>query len=423
MLPSEEVMILTDRFASAVKLPSGKTEYIFPDSKLKKFGLRVRAGGTKTWIVQYRFGTRQPRITIGSIEQLTAVKAREKAGEILAKVRLGIDPQTERRGAIEKANDRFEDLGQRYLKYQEKELRPGSYDQVKRHVLKYWAPFNERSILSITRKDVGRRLKEIAETSGVVTANRARATLSAMFTWAMKEDDFDIEVNPVIATNKAGSEAPRKRKLSNAEIVEVWRACDREDDFCTIVKLLLLTGQRREEVGGLMDRELDFGERLWDLPAERAKNNLEHWVPLADSAIALLSLHRRRPNRIPGPDRVAMVFGETENRPFSGWSRAKRALDDRIAEARKQAGLTDPFPPWVIHDLRRTVATGMAGLKTLPHVVEAVLNHRSGSKAGVAGTYNLEEYLPEKRQALDIWAAHIEGLLADKPLNVVQLRG
>ena len=119
-----------------------------------------------------------------------------------------------------------------------------------------------------------------------------------------------------------------------------------------------------------------------------------------------------------------MVFGETENRPFSGWSRAKRALDDRIAEARKKAGISDPFPPYVIHDLRRTVATRMAeDLKTLPHVVEAVLNHRSGSKAGVAGTYNLAEYLPEKRQALDMWSAHIEALLADKPLNVVQLRG
>jgi integrase len=419
-------MILTDRFAATVKLPQSKKEHIFPDAKLKKFGLRVRAGGTKTWIVQYRFGDRQPRITIGSIQQLTAVEARDKAADILAKVRLGIDPQAERQAAIEQANakadDRFEDLGQRYLKYQEKELRPGSYDQVERHVEKYWAPFNKKTVTSITRKDVGKRIKEIAEESGVVTANRARSTLSAMYTWAMKEDDFDIEVNPVIATNKAGGETARKRKLSNAEIVEVWRACDREDDFCTIVKLLLLTGQRREEVGGLVDREIDFRERLWDLPAERAKNNLEHWVPLSDSAVTLLSLHRQRSDRAPGPDR-SKVFGETGSRPFSGWSRAKAALDDRIAEARKKAGITEPFPAFVIHDFRRTVATRMAeDLKTLPHIVEAVLNHRSGSKAGVAGTYNLAEYLPEKRMALDLWAARIEGLLADKPLNVVQLR-
>jgi integrase len=403
-----------------VKLPPAKKEHIFWDGKLTKFGLRVRVGGTKTWIVQYRFGTRQPRITIGSIHEVSATDARETAQTMLAKVRLGIDPQAERRTAIDKAGDLFEDLGQRYLKFQRSELRPGSYDQVERHVEKYWAPFNGYSIHSITRKDVAKRIKVIAETSGVVTANRSRATLAALFTWAMKEGE--IEFNPVTATNKAGDETPRKRKLSNAEIVELWQACARPDDFCVIVKLLLLTGQRREEVGGLADSELNFGDRLWLIPAARAKNNLEHLVPLSDAAVALLTQHRRRPDRIPGPDRT-LIFGETDNRTFSGWSRAKRALDDRISRARKEAGIDEPFPACVIHDLRRTAATGMAGLKTLPHVVEAVLNHRSGSKAGVAGTYNLEDYLPEKRQALDIWVAHIEGLLAKKPLNVVQLRG
>jgi hypothetical protein len=133
-------------------------------------------------------------------------------------------------------------------------------------------------------------------------------------------------------------------------------------------------------------------------------------------ALSLLHSHRR----IAGRD---LFFGETENGPFQSWSWNRRELDKRIADARKAAGNNAPFVPWVLHDVRRTVATGLAELGVQPHVIEAVLNHVSGSRRGVAGIYNRATYANEKRQALDLWAAHIEALLADKPLNVVQLRG
>jgi integrase len=406
-------MTLNDRYASTAKLPPGKSEHIFWDGKLTKFGLRVRAGGTRTWIVQYRFGTRQPRITIGTIKEVSATDARETAQTILAKVRLGIDPQAERRTAIDKAGDFFEDLGQRYLKAAKSRLKPGSYDQVERHVTKYWAPFNRRSIHAINRADVAKRIGEIAEASGIVTANRARATLAAVFTWAMRQGE--LEANPVTATNKAGEETPRDRVLPDSELVEVWKAC-RDDDFGTIVRLLILTGQRREEVGGMADSEIATDKQLWSLPRDRTKNNLPHDVPLSGTAVALLAQHPRRSKR-------DLIFGDTESRPFSGWSRARRGLDVRISEARKEAKIDAPLAAWTLHDLRRSVATRLGDLGIQPHVIEALLNHISGSKSGVAGIYNRATYTAEKRQAVDIWAAHLDALLAGKPLNVVQLRG
>jgi integrase len=405
-------MNLTDRTARAERLPAGKTDAIVFDEKLPGFGLRIRAGGKKTWIAQYRFGTAQRRLNIGSIEEVNAAKARQSAANIFAKVRLGQDPQAERRSEQRKAGDVFEDLGQRYLKAKGG-LRAGSYREIERHIEKYWAPFNRRSIHTITRADVAKRLAEIADASGIVTANRARATLAAVFTWAMRQGE--LEANPVTATNKAGEETPRDRVLPDSELVEVWKAC-KDDDFGTIVRLLILTGQRREEVGGMADSEIKVESRLWSLPRDRTKNKLPHDVPLSETALALLAAHPRRPKR-------DLVFGDTESRPFSGWSRARRALDVRISEARTEASIEIPLAPFTLHDLRRSMATRLGDLGIQPHVIEALLNHISGSKSGVAGIYNRATYAAEKRQAVDIWAAHLEALLAEKPLNVVQLRG
>lgn len=406
-------MKLTDRTALSERLPAGKADIILFDDKLPGFGLRIRSGGKKTWIAQYRFGTAQRRLNIGSIDEVNAAKARQSAADIFAKVRLGQDPQAERRSEQQKAGDVFEELGQRYLKAAKARLREGSYREVERHIEKYWAPFNRRSIHAINRADVAKRIGEIADASGVVTANRARATLAAVFTWAMRQGE--LEANPVSATNKAGEEQPRDRVLPDGEIVEVWKAC-KDDDFGTIVRLLILTGQRREEVGGMADSEIKVESRLWSLPRDRTKNKLPHDVPLSDTALALLAAHPRRPKR-------DLIFGDTESRPFSGWSRARRALDARIAEARSEAGIETTLAPWTLHDLRRSMATRLGDLGIQPHVIEALLNHISGSRAGVAGIYNRATYAAEKRQAVDIWAAHLESLLADKPLNVVQLRG
>jgi integrase len=229
-----------------------------------------------------------------------------------------------------------------------------------------------------------------------VTANRARQSLSTFFGWAMREGL--AETNPVNATNQAVEEKSRERVLSDDELAAIWRACP-DDNFGAIVRLLMLTGQRREEVGGLRRSEIDWEKALWSLPPHRTKNGLAHEVPLSAPALAIITAAMATSNRM-------VLFGY-EERPFSGWSSAKAALEKSL----KEAGTS--IADWRLHDLRRTAATRMADTGTLPHVIEAILNHISGHKAGVAGVYNRAVYAKEKGEALDRWAAHIEALVKD----------
>jgi len=168
-------------------------------------------------------------------------------------------------------------------------------------------------------------------------------------------------------------EVSREHVVTDEELAAIWRAC-RDDDYGRIVRLLILTGQRRDEVGDMKWTELDLDRRIWAIPRERTKNGLTHEVPLSDVALEILQSIPRRDGR-------DFVFGEGRG-GFSGWSKSKTRLDARIAKA----GAV--MRPWRLHDLRRTVATHIAEMGTLPHVVEAILNHVSGHKAGVAGIYN-----------------------------------
>ncbi len=414
-------MKITDDAVRALKLAAGQTDRIEFDDKLPGFGVRVRAGTNrvrKSYIAQYRFGTVQRRMVIGTTEEITAPKARKEAGDILAKARLGTDAQAARKAEHDKAADKFSELKEAYLVVKRVKLRGRSIVEVERHLnggqegaCKYWATFHSRSVHSIGRADVAARLVAIAEESGDVAANRARATLGAMYAWAMTKGM--AEANPVIGTEKL-EESSRTRILTAAELVDVWNACG-DDDYGRIVRLLMLTGQRRQEVGGITDVEIDEVERQWKLPAERTKNKHEHIVPLSDAALAVLRGHPRREGR-------TNLFGTGEG-AFSGWSKARTLMDERIAKARAGRRGVKAMEPWVLHDLRRTMATGMARLKVLPHVIEAVINHhRSGHQGGVAGVYNLETYLPEKRQALDLWADHVLALVAGKASNIVPMR-
>jgi integrase len=215
------------------------------------------------------------------------------------------------------------------------------------------------------------------------------------------------EVNPVIGTNRAVDETSRDRVLSDEEPAAVWRAC-RDDDYGRIVRLLILTGQRREEVGGIVGAEINFLQARWSIPRERTENGLSHEVPLSAAAVDVI---RGSPL---GMSRD-LLFGEGHG-SFQGWSKAKAALDRRITQSGAK------IPAWRLHDLRRTVATRMAELGVLPHVVEAVLNHISGHKAGVAGVYNRALYSAKKRQALELWGEHIRALVQERLPDVVSLR-
>jgi integrase len=394
-------MRLSDRAVQTLGLDPGQDDRIWFDQDITGFGLRIRRikkwngaysnkEPARSWLFQYRIGGKTRRLVIGQATAIKAGRARAIASELHAKVRLGRDPAIEKRIGVERASHTFGALIHKYLAQQKGQLRPNSYQQVARHLESHAAPLQRLPIDAIDRKTISERLNSIANESGDVTANRVRATMSAMFTWGMREGL--ILANPVAYTNKR-DERPRERILSDSELRLVWTALG-DNQYGTIVRLLLLTGQRMSEIAALGWSEIDFHRGVISLPGKRTKNGRPHEVPMAPTVRSLLAAQPKSNGR-------EFVFGEGVG-PFSGLSRRKEALDKSIAALNGK-----PLPAWVHHDLRRSVATGMAELGIQPHIIEAVLNHVSGHKGGIAGIYNRAQYGGEKAQALARWDEHI----------------
>src|ERR1700730_949218 len=367
---------------------------------VKGFGVR-RQRGDPVYVIKYRVFGRQRFVTIGRHgSPWTPDKARREAKRLLGLVADGKDPQAEKIEARAKAADTLGSVADDYLNHAKKKQKTRSYAETERHLLTNWKPLHPVSVFHLRRRQVAARLAEIETERGRVTAARARAALSAMFNWAIREG-FDIAANPVLGTNRPPEPKSRKRVLADRELAEIWRAC-RDDDYGRIIKLLMLTGQRRNEVGGMRWTEID-GD-TWTIPGTRTKNHREQFVPLPDFALALIDASPRRTN-------CDYVFGDGPRRKgdghrgFSGWSKAKAALDERIVEMRRKRAKLD----WRLHDLRRTAATVMADrLGVVPHIVEVILNHVGGHRAGVAGIYNRAKYEAEVRKALQGCGEHVE---------------
>jgi integrase len=387
-------MRLSKQSVASLRIPAGKPYHIEWDEVLPGFGVRVNPTG-KVWVVQYRAGGKSRRETIGRVDTVSLDVAREAAKKTLAKVQLGADPHAEKAQAKARAKITFEAVAERYLKHAQDRLKPRSFEEVERHLKKHWQPFQGLPISEIRRALVATRLEEIAEQSGPIASNRARAALSALFAWAVAVGL--AESNPVIGTIRVGTEVSREHVILDDELAAIWRAC-RDDDHGRIVRLLILTGQRRDEVGDMKWSEFDLARRLWTIPRERTKNGLTQEVPLSELASEILRSKPRHEGR-------EFVFGEGRG-GFSGWSKSKTRLDARIMKT----GAV--MRPWRLHDLRRTAATRLGELGTLPHVIEAALNHISGHRAGVAGTYNRAQYSAEKRKALALWSKHVEFLVS-----------
>lgn len=388
-------------------MPDGR---IFFDGELPRFGVRVYRSGRKLWFCQYRFGKQTRKETIGLTTEKTAEQARDIAKDIFAHVRLGRDPVAERQQRQADAEDRFSLFVAAYLQEKlhpikpgKKPMRPRSYEEVKRHLETHCAPFANKPIRSITKGDVADLYKDISRESGAGAASHTWASLRAMMDWAVRNDK--LERNVAALYDGGGTTPPRDRKLSDAEIAIIWKAC-RDDQFGNIVKLLLLTGARRDEVGHMPIAEIDFEAHEWVLPEERAKNGRAHLVPLTDASVAILQ------KAVEAQD--AFVFGYGKERGFSGWSKAKTALDKRITKAGHK------LEPWTLHDLRRTFATGLQRLKVEPHIIEACLNH---APPKLQRTYQLHDYADEKLAALNRWAAHVDAIVTGKKTdNVTSIR-
>ena len=375
------------------------------DSEVPGFGLRTRRmkkwgsdalsnqPPRETWIFQY--GSR--RITIGLASAMKPQAARDIAFQHYAKVRQGIDPQAEKAQAVAKAAEgkakaanTFAKLGQDYLEAQQGELRPSTFDAQSRYLLKHAATLHGLPVDSINLRAIDSLLSDVAKNKGRAASNRLRQTLSRVFSWGMRRGD--VATNPVALTEKL-KEKSRDRILSPAELKLVWQSLP-ANEYGTIVKVLMLTGQRLSEIARLRGFEVDFQRGLISLPGDRTKNSRPHEVPMSPMVRSLLASAPRN--------------GRETLFPTQMYDRRKKALDAAIAKA--NGG--EPIPAWVHHDLRRTCATGMADIGVLPHIIEAVLNHISGHKAGVAGIYNRAAYSAEKRDALTRWDAHVAKIVS-----------
>jgi integrase len=392
--------------ASTIRLLSlaGKTEAIFFDDDVPGFGVRVREGGSRTFVFQYKLGAKQRRLALGLVSAIDIAKARDNAKNLYARVRLGEDPAGDKAATKAKAHRTFEAVAEDYLDYQKEDIRERTYAGVAHHLRKHARPLHRLHLEKISRADIATCIGGVRRNSGSVTGNRVRATLSAFFGWAVAEGLVDA--NPVLGTNRT-EEKPRERVLSPAELRVIWRSCRSADHFGAIVKLLMLTGQRAGEIGGLRRSELK-GD-LIALPGERTKNARPHTVPLSTAARAILASIEERAGR-------DLIFGFGDG-PFSGWSKAKNTLDAAIKEATGAE-----LPHWTLHDLRRSFATHAAEIGIQPHIIEVILNHISGHRAGVAGVYNRALYEPEKRQALDRWADTLLSWVEGQQSKVVPLR-
>jgi integrase len=377
----------------------------------------LQPSGARSWAVRYRLHGKSRKFTIGDFPTFGLADARAEARKVLQAVTDGRDPTRERkarRQADEAASDTFEAGARRWLeKRAMKRLRawreparvlgftldgdalagikPGSAIDRWRH----------RPLASITRGDVRALCEDVAERTPV-QANRLLAWLSSCFAWHLAQEQ--IAANPCVGIERQ-PETSRERTLSDDELKRVWLAAGELETgrFTTaIVRLLILTGMRREEIGCLRWSEID-GDYI-RLPADRVKNKRPHDVPLSAPALAILAA-------VPKANPV-WVFNLRGARRISGLTETKARLDEL-------SGVTD----WQYHDLRRTVATGLQRLGVRLEVTEAVLNHTSGSRGGIVGVYQRHNWADEKRQALDAWARHVVELVEGRPAaKVVELR-
>ncbi|KQS71464.1 hypothetical protein ASG32_28895 [Methylobacterium sp. Leaf361] len=395
---------LTVRGIEALKGGPVRTEV--PDGLIPGLYLVCQSSGVKSWAVRYRAGGRTRKHTLGRYPAIDLASAREIARRTLVAVASGRDPAADkaeaRRLAGElagPARDRFDAAAELFIeRYAKANTKEQTWRESERllatHVLPLW---RARRVQEIAKRDVVELMDAIVDRGAPVSANRTLAVVRRMFGWLIERGV--IVANPCADVKAPTAEKSRDRVLSDVELRAILQACDRlNEPFGALIKLLALTAQRRDEVGQMTWREVDLNARLWTIPKERAKNGIAHDVPLSDAAVTVLTGVRR----IAGSR--GLVFTTTGETPVSGFSKIKKRLDAAVPDA----------PPWVLHDLRRTAASGMARLGANVPVIEKVLNHTSGSFGGVTGIYQRHHFAAEKRAALEAWATHIDKLREGK---------
>jgi integrase len=428
---------LTVRAIENVKASESRRE--IPDGLLVGLYLVVQPSGAKSFAVRYRHAGQPRKLTIGAYPAINLEAARDIGAKALRAAAEGRDPAGEKQTAkgdakrqaaeeLRGKRDLYENVAREFIERHaiksNKEstwretarilgLRPSPHDpntlvDIGGDVMSTW---KGRRIQEITKRDVISLLDGVNDRGSPIMANRVLSAVRKLFNWCVARDV--LQVSPCQLIAPPAPERSRDRVLSDDELRLVWNAAEGEGwPFGPLVKLLMLTGQRLSEVSDMQWEEIDFEKRLWTLPAERVKNSERHDVPLPDAAIAILTaLPRIKTSK-------GYVFATRHDAAVSGFSRAKQRLDAAIALT---AGDT-PVPRWTFHDLRRTMASGMARLGISLPVIEKVLNHTSGTFRGVVGVYQRHSFADEKRAALAAWASFVEAIVSGQsPANVVPM--
>jgi integrase len=392
---------LTDAAVRRTKPPKEGSLEIF-DLGYPGLALRIGHGGAKSFEMFYRHGGKLHRETLGRWPSVGLAEAREtwrKTREAIAK---GEEP-SRINGAAPDPAMLFEFVVEEWLRRDQSDNKKSSLYQVTRSVEADMLPaWRGKRIDEIGKRDVLGLLDAIADRGAPIMARRVQSYVNRLFAWCLERDI--LKIDPTASMARYGSAKSRDRVLTDAELIKVWLAAESIGAFGEVARLLVLTGARREEMAQLKWSEID-GDSI-KLEGERTKNGEPHIIPLSAPAKALLD----STPRIAGSDFVFTVSG---TKPISGWSKPKIKLDEA-------SGVTD----WRIHDLRRTLATGMQKLGITLQVVEAVLGHTSGSRDGIVGVYQRHDFMQEKRAALEAWGSHVFSLIeGQSPGKMLPMRG
>jgi integrase len=407
---------LTPQQVATLSLPPGKTDALYFDDAVPGLALRVRASGNRSWVFQYRIGSRQRRLVLAAAAALTPHEARKRAALLHAEVKLGRDPAGDKGKARVRASETFGAVLPLFLARQRERLRPRAFAEVERHLKTHAKRLHHLPLADIGRRDVAGVLTAVAARLSGASANRVRTSLSSFFGWCLREGLL-LETNPAAWTERR-EEVARTRLIGDDELREIWTAL-RGDAYGDVVKLLILTGARREEIGALRWSEVNFDLGLIALGPARTKNHRRCEIMLSPPALEIL---RARP-RLTWADGSPcdLVFGRGA-RGFSDWVGSKTDLDHRIAARRAGGDRVKPMPPWTLHDCRRLLSTLLhERLRVQPHIVESILGH-VGHQAGTPGRYNLSSYRAEKAIALQRWAELVSAIVEDRASRIVALR-
>jgi integrase len=389
---------LTDRNIKSIPAPGSGQVDVY-DLVLPAFGVRVSTAGSRSFFIMTRAAgsSRLRRMTLGRYPVMGLAEARQAAREVIERASTGEDPQAATQ-STKVAKARFGDVADEFLeKYARRRLRPHTirdYDRTLHTVAVKW---KTQPIGNIKKRDVLALIDDLEGQGKMTLADNSFSYLRKFFGWA-RERDY-IEHSPVEGIRRNHTSKSRDRFLSKAELGDVWAALSElEFPYGPMLRILLLTGQRKGEVAGMQWSELaeaDTGNQVWEIPANRTKNHRQHLVPITAAFEREIDLC---------PCVGDLVFTTTGKTPISGSSKCKRRLDEAVSRIRKKRGANDLMPHWTFHDWRRSFVThANETLGFDPHVIEAVINHISGTRAGIGGVYNRAQYLSQRRTALEAW--------------------